>query len=113
MESAGVIIYLVLVIVAIVGMWKAFAKTGAPGWGAIVPIYNVYLMTKMADKPGWWVVLAFIPLVNIIVLIIISIEIAKGFNKGAGFGVGMAFLSFIFWPILGFGSAQWAKARIG
>ncbi len=107
-----VIIYLAVIVAVIAGMWKAFAKTGAPGWGAIIPIYNIYLMTKMADKPAWWIVLALIPFVNIVVLILISIEIAKGFGKSEGFGVGMGLLAFVFWPILGFGDATWQKAPI-
>jgi hypothetical protein len=51
-----------------------------------------------------------IPLVNFVIWIIISIDIAKNFGKGTGFGVGVAFLSFIFVPILAFGSAQYQGA---
>lgn len=112
MAVIAVIIYLGVVIALIAGMWKAFVKTGAPGWGCLVPFYNIYLMTKMADKPAWWIVLALIPLINIIVIIIMSIEVAKGFGKSDGFGVGLGLFSFIFWPILGFGDATWQKAPI-
>ena len=48
-----------------------------------------------------------IPLVNFIVAIILCIDMAKSFGKGAGFGIGLALLGIIFWPILGFGSAQY------
>ena len=112
MEGIVIIIYLAVVVAIVAGMWKAFAKTGAPGWGAIVPFYNLYLMIKMAGKPGWWFVLALIPIVNIVILVILSIEIAKGFGKSEGFGIGLGFLGFIFWPILGFGDATWQKAPI-
>ena len=107
-----VIIYLAILVAVIAGMRKAFAKTGAPGWGAIIPFYNIYLMTKMAEKPGWWVVLALIPFVNIVVLILLGIGIARGFGKSDGFGIGLGLLAFIFWPILGFGDSQWQKAPI-
>ena len=110
--AAIVIIYLAVIVLVIAGMWKAFAKTGAPGWAAIVPFYNIYIMTKMAQKPAWWIVLCLIPLVNIVVLIIISIEIAKGFGKSDGFGVGLGLLGFVFWPILGFGDATWQRQPI-
>jgi hypothetical protein len=106
------IIYLAVVVAVFAGMWKAFEKAGAPGWAAIVPIFNVWVMTKMADKPGWWVVLIFIPLVNIIILIIISMAIAPKYGKSEGFGIGMALLGFIFWPILGFGDAEWNAAPV-
>ncbi len=111
--AIGVIIYLAIIVAVIAGVWKAFAKAGAPGWAAIVPIYNIYILTKMADKPAWWIVLAFIPIVNIVVLVLISIEIAKGFGKSDGFGIGLGLLGFIFWPILGFGDATWQKAPVG
>jgi len=48
-----------------------------------------------------------IPFVNIIAGIILCIDMAKSFGKGVGFGIGLALLGFIFWPILGFGSAQY------
>jgi hypothetical protein len=48
-----------------------------------------------------------IPFVNFIIFIIISIDIAKNFGKGVGFGLGLAFLGFIFYPVLGFGSATY------
>ncbi|HFE46191.1 MAG TPA: signal peptidase I [Nannocystis exedens] len=101
------IVQLVIAICAIAGMWKVFVKAGQPGWAAIVPIYNLYVMTQIAGKPGWWLLLFFIPFVNIVIAILLSIAIAQKFGKGAGFGVGMTFLGFIFMPILGFGDAQY------
>ena len=110
---AGVIIiYLAILVVVIAGIWKAFEKAGAPGWAAIIPIYNFYVMVKMAGKEGWWVILIFVPLVNIVVMFIVSIEIARNFGKGTGFGVGLALLNAIFWPILGFGDAEWEVAPV-
>jgi hypothetical protein len=48
-----------------------------------------------------------IPLVNIAIAIVIAVEIAQNFGKGVGFGLDLAFLGFIFYPILGFGDAQY------
>jgi hypothetical protein len=105
------LIWLVLVILAIAGVWKTFSKAGEPGWAAIIPIYNIYVMLKIAGRPAWWlVVILLIPLVNLIMLIIVAIDIAKAFGKGAGFGLGLALLGFIFFPILGFGDAQYQGA---
>jgi len=106
------IIYIAIIVLAIAGVWKVFEKAGQPGWAAIIPIYNYYIMTKIAGEPGWWVLLMLIPFVNIVIFIIICIEIAQRFGKGAGFGVGMALLSPIFWPILGFGDAQYMNAGL-
>jgi len=101
------IIWLAVVVLAIAGAWKTFAKAGKPGWGVIVPIYNLILMLEIAGRPIWWIILLFIPLVNIVIAIVVPIDIARKFGKGAGFGLGLAFLGFIFYPILGFGSAQY------
>ena len=98
------------VILMIAAMWKVFSKAGQPGWAALIPIVNVYFLCKVAGRPGWWLILMFIPLVNFIVLIILDIYIAKNFGKGAGFGIGLLLLPFIFFPILGFGSAQYQGA---
>ncbi len=104
---------LVIIVVVLVGCWKMFVKAGQPGWGILIPFYNVYLMIKIAGRPGWWLILMFIPLVNFIVGIIIAADIARNFGKGIGFTLGLIFLGFIFYPILGYGSAEYRPvARI-
>jgi hypothetical protein len=94
-------------ILTIVAMWRVFQKAGQPGWAAIVPIYNAYILLKTVGRPGWWVVLYLIPIVNVVIEIIVLIDLAKCFGQGGGFAVGLFFLPFIFMPILGFGSAQY------
>jgi hypothetical protein len=101
------ICWLAIMILVIAGCWKVFTKAGQPGWASIIPIYNVYVWCKIVGRPGWWVILLLIPFINFIVAIILSIDLAKSFGKGVGFGFGLALLGFIFWPILGFGSAQY------
>jgi len=101
------LIQLAFIALMIASMWKIFSKAGEPGWAAIVPIYNLVVMLKIAGKPVWWIVLFFIPLVNIVFSILVALGMAERFGKGAGFGLGLAFLSPIFYPILGFGSAQY------
>ncbi len=97
-------VFIVLVIAAI---RKVFTKAGQPGWAAIIPIYNVIVMLKIAGRPLWWIILLFVPLVSIVILILVSIDVAKHFGKSAGFGVGLAVLAFIFYPILAWGDAQY------
>ena len=57
--------------------------------------------------PGWWVLLMFVPLVNIVINAILSIAIGENFGKGTGFGIGLFILPIIFYPILGFGEATY------
>ena len=101
------IFWLAIVVVMIAAMWKVFEKAGQPGWAAIIPIYNIYIMTKIAGKPGWWVVMFFIPFVNFIFFIWLYNMISKSFGKDEGFTAGLVLLGIIFWPILGFGSARY------
>src|SRR3984893_6365125 len=104
------ICYFIVIILLIASIWKVFSKAGQPGWAAIIPIYNFYVMCKVAGRPGWWLLLMLIPFVNFIIAIILNVDISKRFGKGVGFAIGMIILPFIFWPILGFGSAQYEGA---
>jgi hypothetical protein len=100
-----------LSLIGLIGMWKSFAKAGQPGWAAIIPIYNAVVLLEMAGRPIWWILLLLIPGVNFVVIILVMIDLAARFGKGAGFGIGLALLGFIFWPILGFGDARYQMAR--
>ena len=101
------IIYVAFMVVMLAAMWKIFTKAGKPGWAAIVPIYNIIVLLEIVCKPIWWFILLLIPFVNIIVLIIVLIELAKRFGKGVGFAIGMLILPFIFYPMLAFGDAKY------
>lgn len=106
-------IFLVILVIVLAGFWKMFVKAGHPGWAAIVPIYNYYIMCKIVGRPGWWVVLLLIPYISVIFFIILMLDMAKSFGKGVGFAVGMIILTFIFIPILGFGSAEYEGPSAG
>lgn len=103
------LVQLAISIVVIAGIWKVFTKAGQPGWAAIVPFYNVYVMLQIANKPTWWMVLFFVPFANIVVAILVSIGIAEKFGKSSGYGIGLALLGFIFYPMLGFSDAQYNR----
>jgi len=106
--SGGMMIFILLLFVFIIaGFWKTFEKAGQPGWAAIIPIYNYYILTKIAGKPGWWTLLLCIPYLSFVFFIIVSLDVAKAFGKSSGFGVGLGILGFIFYPILGFSNAQY------
>ena len=105
------LICLVIAVVMIVSMWKVFTKAGKPGWAAIVPFYNFYVLLQVAGQPWWWLILVLIPFVNyvtgLIAGVLISLGLAKRFGKGTGFAVGLFLLPVIFCPILAFGSATY------
>jgi hypothetical protein len=112
-SPVSMIVGLLIALLLIVAMWKVFTKAGQPGWASLIPIYNLYIWCKIVGRPGWWIILLLIPFVNIIVGIILCIDMAKSFGKGVGFGIGLALLGIIFWPILGFGSAQYQGPAAG
>jgi hypothetical protein len=101
------IFFLCIWVFYIICMWKVFIKAGRPGWESIIPIYNLYIMIKIGGKPGWWLLMFFIPLVNLIFLIWTYNMISKSFGKDEGFTVGLLLLGVIFWPILAFGGAKY------
>ncbi|BDV41880.1 hypothetical protein GURASL_08030 [Geotalea uraniireducens] len=87
--------------------WKVYVKAGEPGWSSLIPFYNLFILVKIAGKPWWWFLLLFLPLVNIIVAVLLHLALAARFGKGVLFGLGLAFLGFIFFPILAFGKAEY------
>lgn len=101
------VFFLVFALVPLIGLWKVLEKAGEPGWGAIVPIYNIFLLVKVSGNSPLFVLLLLIPLVNIFVGIKVMIDLAGKFGKGTGYALGLLFLPFIFFPMLGFGSAQY------
>jgi hypothetical protein len=107
MGTGMMICWLVLVLLIVAGMWKVFVKAGKPGWAAIIPIYNIIVLLEVAGKPLWWFILLLIPFVNLIVMIIVLIALARNFGKGVGFALGLLILPFLFYPILGFGDARY------
>jgi Family of unknown function (DUF5684) len=112
--GGGFYFWSVLGIVEIIGLWMVFVKAGERGWKAIIPFYNLYILCKITGRPGWWVILAIIPFVNLVWIVfslLISLDLARDFGKGGGFGVGLWLLGFIFYPILGFGSATYAPPQ--
>ena len=97
---------LAIVVVVIIAGWKVFVKAGQPGWAILVPLYNTYLFIKIAGRPGWWLLLMFIPLVNLVIAAIVAMDIAKAFGQSAAWGFVLLFLLCgIGYLILGFGSA--------
>jgi hypothetical protein len=104
------VFYLLIVVLMIASLWKVYEKAGKPGWAAIVPIYNIVVLLEIVRKPVWWIVLLIIPIANLIVAIIIYMQLAKSFGKSSGFGLGLVFLGFIFFPILAFGDAQYESS---
>jgi len=96
------LIVMVLIIFTIASMWKLFTKAGKPGWAAIVPIYNNIVQLEIVGRPIWWVFLYFIPFVNIVAQILVTLDTAKVYGKDTTFGVLMIFFPIPMYQILAF-----------
>ena len=87
--------------------WIIFTKAGEEGWKSLIPIYNIYILYKIAWGNGMLFLLLLIPFVNFIVGIITINKISKSFGYGIGFTLGLIFVPLIFYPILAFGDSRY------
>lgn len=101
------VVAVVLVAMMIVGMWKVFTKASVPGWKAIIPVYNIIVLLKIAGMNPLFVILMLIPVVNIVAGILCYNQLAKRFGKGLGYTIGLTFLPFVFMLMLGFGNSTY------
>lgn len=101
------ILYLLIIVLIVVANWKIYEKAGKPGWAALIPIYNIIVLLEIIGKPWWWIFLLFVPFANLVIAIWATNLLSISFGKGVGFTLGLIFLGFIFYPILGFGDAQY------
>ena len=109
-SSAGaglIVLYLVIYVLFALPLYATYKKAGSDmAWGAFIPIVHAYVMLKVVGRPGWWLILFFIPIVGSIVWIVVLFDLSKSFGHGGGFTVGLFFLPWIFFAILGWGSSQ-------
>jgi hypothetical protein len=102
-----IILYLAFIVLMIVSAWKINEKANQPGWACLIPIYSTYITLKIIGKPTWWLFMFLIPIANIIFAIMMVNLLAKSYGKDTGFTIGLIFLPFIFYPILGLGDAEY------
>lgn len=98
---------LATIVLVLPGQWLALQKAGQPGWGCFVPIYNLYLLCRVTGKPGWWVLLLFVPGLNLILLCLLLHTLSRAFGFGLGMTLLQVFLPWVAYPILGFGQAEY------
>ncbi|MBS9766649.1 MAG: signal peptidase I [Flavobacteriaceae bacterium] len=75
------IFILVIQVIHFAGTWKLYVKAGRKAWEALVPIYNGVVLMKIINRPMWWVLLLFIPIVNLIMFPVVWVETVRSFGK--------------------------------
>ncbi len=97
------LIFIILNIATVVGLWKLFEKAGRKGWEVIIPFYNFYIWLKIIKKPLWWYIFILIPFINVFMLLLLIVELVKCFGKFALIEQAAAVIfPFIYLPYLGF-----------
>ena len=92
-----------LLVLFLVGYWKLFEKAGRNGWEALVPFYNWYLHLQIIGRPWWWIILLFVPGVNIMIFFAMLVDLFRSFGIKHFFQQVLgALFAYIFTPYLGF-----------
>jgi len=77
------IFFLIIQVIHFLGTWKLYVKAGRKAWEALIPIYNAIVLMKIINRPKWWVILLFIPIVNLLMFPIVWIETIRSFGKNS------------------------------
>ena len=76
-----VVFILIIQVVHFFGTWKLYKAAGEAPWKAIVPIYNAIILFKIINRPRWWVLLLFLPVINLMMFMVLWIDTVKYFGK--------------------------------
>lgn len=99
----GNIIFLILVLISFVGLYKIFEKAGLPAWKALIPVYNFWLVGGIINRPKWWGLIMIVPGVNLIMYGVYGFHLARAFKKRTNNDLLMAsFMPYLYFAYLGF-----------
>src|SRR5690554_1817822 len=77
------IFFFVIQVIHFLGTWKLYVKAGRKSWEAAVPIYNAVVLMQIINRPKWWVILLFVPIVNLIMFPVVWVETLRSFGKNS------------------------------
>ncbi|EGV44303.1 signal peptidase I [Bizionia argentinensis JUB59] len=77
------IIILIIQVIHGLGTWKLYIKAGRQAWEAFVPVYNAVILMKIINRPWYWTILLFLPIVNLIMFPVVWVETARSFGKNS------------------------------
>jgi len=75
------IFFIIVQVIHFLGTWKLYKKAGRQTWEAAVPVYNTFVLTKIINRPWWWVILLFIPIINLLMFPAFWVETVRSFGK--------------------------------
>ncbi|MBU2975863.1 signal peptidase I [Zobellia sp. B3R18] len=74
---------LVIQIIHFAGTWKLYVKAGRKAWEAAIPVYNAIVLMQIINRPKWWTILLFIPIINLLMFPIVWIETIRSFGRNS------------------------------
>jgi len=92
--SQWILFALALQVIHFLGTWKLYVAAGFKAWQAAVPIYNAVILMKIINRPSWWVILLFIPTVNLILFAVLWVETLRSFGKNKATDTLLVLLTF-------------------
>lgn len=103
-----IVVFFGLSVLHFAGLWLMFKKANHSGVLAIVPIVNIYFLLKIAGFSPWLIFLYLVPLANILLHLLVSLNVAKCFSKSNLFGVVCLWIfPVVGYPVLGFGNSEY------
>jgi len=111
LELIGGLLGLALTVAAVAGYWKALAKAGEPGWAALVPVYNLWVLVRASGNSWLWFVACLVPVVNFVAVAKVFVDFAGQFGRGVVFGIATWLVPFVMMPVLGFGDYHYGDGR--
>ena len=78
-----IIFILVIQLIHFAATWKLYVKAGKKAWEAAVPIYNAIVLMEIIRRPKWWVILLFIPIINLLMFPVIWVETIRSFGRNS------------------------------
>jgi len=91
------IFIMIIQIIHGLGTWKLYTKAGRKAWEAFVPFYNGVVLMKIINRPSWWIILLFLPIINIIMFSVVWVETARSFGKNTYLDTFLAVVSLGFY----------------
>ena len=88
-----IIFILIIQVIHFLGTWKLYVKAGRKAWEAAIPVYNAIVLMQMINRPKWWVILLFIPIINLLMFPVVWVETLRSFGKNSLLDTWLAILT--------------------
>lgn len=92
--SEWLLFFLVVQIIHFLGTWKLYQKAGRQAWEAAIPVYNAVVLMKIINRPWWWTILLFIPIVNLIMFPVVWVETIRSFGRTSSMDTFLVLITF-------------------